>query len=476
MTYVDVVLDRPAATPFFTYALKPDQLPVIREGSLVEVPLGPRTEYGVVWQLRRRLPTRLAGKIRSLSRVLSPGSWAPAQTRRLALKLSRATGQSLGVCLFRLMLPAGKQRLPLIPDSRSVPGQLIHALGPRRERWIQYQALIKKAATAHRSTICIAPAPFHTALRNALAPEISTFVVTGQLAASRQREQVAQFLANPGSLLLGTRHVIGWPALNLGLLIVDDVTHQSHEDEQRPYAAASLIATLRQQVEGGHVILGSGVPSLQMARDELESRAALLPQVPWQERVTFSSAHSLAELSARDEDAVIIAPRHGKGGTLRCRDCGQIHRCESCGGELNVLGSALQCYDCRAEVPLPAACQHCGGHQLSTQGVGVEAIRAELCDSRSVVGTEQLIDTLGKVEVIYFAYADSPLLSPDLTRTIRYLSRIVEAAGLARRVIVQTHHPEHPLWRYLLARSAADRLPFLTERKERRLAPYASVL
>lgn len=477
MTYADVALDRPV-DQLFTYALKPEHLPTIQEGSLVEVPLGPRREYGIVWKLRRREPSGMTGKLRALSRVLSPGVWAPNQTRRLGRRLADETGQALGVCLFRLLPPAGKQHLFELPDSASTSGRTFHVLGPHAHRLTQYRALIERASLAQRSTILIAAQVVHDEIVRSLGATTPTFVVTGQLSAGKQREQLGQFLATPGAVLLGTRHVVGWPATRLGLLIVDDVIHQSHVDDQRPYADAALIATLRHRVEGGHLVLGSGVPSLQMARRELESRAALLPQVDWQRRLTFSSIRSIADLfdqvSEPPNRLVVIAPRQGQGGTIGCHDCHHILRCQTCGGELNALDRILQCYDCGQVQPMPTSCPACSGHQLRIGGIGVEAIRTELRDHKTQIGTEQLLDMLTPVATIVFAYADSPLLSPDPTRALRYLCRIVEATGLADRVIVQTHHPEHVLWRYLLARTASDRELFLAERRERQLSPYAT--
>lgn len=479
MLYATVVVNRPTDTAF-TYTVTPAQVLSLAVGSLVEVPLGPKAALGVVWRLSRRRPHEVTSKFKSLHRVLSDRVWAPPATRKLAEALAKHSGQSLGSCLFRILPPPGKRHIVGLADEPYQRGLRLHVLGPRSQRFAQYRSLIGRAHAAGRSTILVAPLAFHESLVTVLG-QAPLFRITGELAHTAQRSIFADFQHQPGSVLLSTRHVVGWPCPTLGQVIIDDVLHPSHADDQRPYLDSAMLAEIRQHMTGGHLVLGSGLPSPAMALAEINGIAQVLPRdTSWHRHAHLTSARSLSQLLASqppaDEPGLVIAPRHGLGGTLSCADCQAVARCSRCQGEVQAEPHGqIHCADCQQREPAPSVCQTCGGHQLVASGIGQDSLRRQLDPDAWQVETEQIVDETTTWPRIVFAYADSPLLSPSLDRVFRYLSRIVEAAGLTQHVTVQTNHPQHPLWRYLLARSTADYEPFLAERRRHGLTPFQTV-
>ncbi|MBI4185648.1 hypothetical protein HY524_01185 [Candidatus Berkelbacteria bacterium] len=491
MSYVTVALDEPV-TPL-TYRLTPATLLQAVPGAIVEVPFGRSAVHGIVLSQNRSVPAEIQSKIRPLIKTISAGPWVPPTTRSLAATLSAECGESLGTCLFRLLPPLGKRSLKrLRPPQSMAGGRRLLCVGSHTERLDVYRSLIRHALEARQQVIIVAPISRHQWLATHLAKishRITT--VTADLAPSQQRRVADDVATGLVDILIGTRHVVGWPAHALGLLIVDDPYHRAHVDDQRPYLDAATIATARSQVSGGHCLLGlrTLTPALM-----LRSERSLITPIATKAVNISPSFHTPSSQSAlvdsvcvtalqrsiaAGQRTVVVAPRHGWGGQLRCLDCGTVARCAHCHGELAVIDPShtLSCQNCGRHEHWPTLCSHCQGAQLRPSGIGTEAIRAwfnhhepTLLDKGLEIVTEGAFDEPSQYGTVLFPSADSPLTSPDLNRPIRYLGAIREALGSAQAVFIVTADPNQPWLRSLT--SAQNLHPLLDEREAHHLPPY----
>jgi primosomal protein N' (replication factor Y) len=193
---------------------------------------------------------------------------------------------------------------------------------------------------------------------------------------------------------------------------------------------------------------------------------------------------------------LVFRNRRGYAPVLQCHDCGWTAACRRCGQEgqgsamtVHAAGRRLQCHHCGARQPVPMACPGCASLALQPQGVGTErieellaarfpdmpvlridsastrrrdglaAVLARLGDAPGIlVGTQMLAkghDLPGLVLVCVVGI-DEGLFSADFRAPEKLAQLLVQVSGRAGRarrageVLLQTHHPEHPLLEVLV--------------------------
>nr|VFK27340.1 MAG: replication restart DNA helicase PriA [Candidatus Kentron sp. MB] len=173
----------------------------------------------------------------------------------------------------------------------------------------------------------------------------------------------------------------------------------------------------------------------------------------------------------------------------------------------------LRCHHCGAQYPITIRCPSCGGEELRALGIGVqrvaEALAAHFPKARIVrvdrdsvrrkgslekilsavaaeavdilVGTQMLAKGhhFPNVTLVGIVDADSGLFGADFRAGERMAQTMVQVAGRAGRgerpgqVLIQTHHPEHPLLQALVREGYHHfAQTALEERHEATLPPY----
>ena len=194
--------------------------------------------------------------------------------------------------------------------------------------------------------------------------------------------------------------------------------------------------------------------------------------------------------------ALVFRNRRGYAPVLQCHDCGWSAQCRRCGtperpSPLTVHGGGrrLQCHHCGARQTPPPACPDCAGLALQPQGAGTERIEEALAerfpdvpvlriDSAStrrkdglqqqlarlgdapgiLVGTQMLAKghDLPGLTLVAVVGVDEGLFSADFRAGEKLAQLLIQVSGRAGRaaragtVLLQTHHPEHPLLQTLI--------------------------
>lgn len=312
-------------------------------------------------------------------------------------------------------------------------------------------------------------------------------------------------------IVIGTRSAVFTPLARLGLIIVDEEHDGSFKQQDGFRYSARDVAVKRAQLAGCPVLLGSATPSLETllnaeqgryGHSRLQARTGHgeLPhlrtvdvrQQPLNAGVSAPLMAALYDCTTlRKEQALLFLNRRGYAPALLCHSCGWVAGCDHCDARLTVhlRQRQLRCHHCAARRALPPACPACGG-QLLTRGLGTEQIedylRSELAcpvhriDSDSMRGREaaQTLYELASagepcvllgtqmltkghhfpgVQLVGVIDADQLLYSADFRGEERLAQLLVQVSGRAGRerrggqVLVQTHHPEHPLLQALMA-------------------------
>lgn len=311
-------------------------------------------------------------------------------------------------------------------------------------------------------------------------------------------------------VLVGTRSAIFAPLCDPGLIVIDEEHDASYKQQDGVRYSARDLALVRGKHLGVPVLLGSATPSLESlahARDgryrhlRLRQRAggAQPPRVRVLDVRKRSlqaglSGELLTELGAclqRGEQALVFKNRRGYAPVLLCHDCGWSAQCRRCDAALTVHagGKRLICHHCGARQSAPPACPDCASLALQPQGAGTERIEEALAEhfpnatvlrvdrqsTRRRDGLERLLTQLGqrpgilvgtqmlakghdlpRLTLVAVVGVDEGLFSADFRASERLAQLLIQVAGRAGRaerageVLLQTHHPEHPLLRTLL--------------------------
>lgn len=346
----------------------------------------------------------------------------------------------------------------------------------------------------------------------------------GWLAAARGEARV----------ILGTRSAIFTPLPQAGLIIVDEEHDVSYKQQDGFRYSARDLAVVRARARGVPVLLSSATPSLEsLANAEagryttLRLRArpgrACAPSFRLLDLRRQRTADGLTEplvaaLRAcldRGEQALVFRNRRGYAPVLLCHDCGWHADCDRCARPLTLHRSPLHlaCHHCGATRRVPAHCPDCNSNALQPQGHGTERLEQALIDrfpsvpvvridrgtTRRRGALEALLDRLGpdqpgiyvgtqmlakghdlpNLTLVAILGVDEGLFSVDFRAAERLGQLVMQVAGRAGRaakpgeVLLQTHHPDHPLLQTLVHHDyAALAHELLVERREADLPPF----
>ncbi len=358
------------------------------------------------------------------------------------------------------------------------------------------------------------------AIQQAHSMKRSTIVLTGEIARASWLKQLLSrltdlqiTLAHPSSesgrwqrsqgqtpsVVVGTRSAIFSPLESIGLIWVEGEEDPALKEPQEPRYHAREVASLRAESERALVVLASAHPSLESRFDteaeihHVQQDVALQPRIelvdlrnePAGTLFSHKLLQAMHEALHNHAKILLFLNRKGYAGTLVCRDCGWVPRCDSCFVPLAYYREAgrLACRYCGKTDRLPDLCPLCRMPRLSPVGDGTERVEAEVRrifpqtnvarldgdtlrhsasahalweGARSgtwdvLIGTQALFrrEPLPHYGLVGILHADSGLHVSEFRAAERTYHLLVDAANLAcpastgGRVIVQTRLPTH---------------------------------
>ena len=327
------------------------------------------------------------------------------------------------------------------------------------------------------------------------------------------------------------------PLPALGLIVVDEEHDPSYKQQDGLRYSARDIAIVRAQRANCPIVLGSATPSLETLANvrrgryqhaQLRQRAIArsMPAIHCIDvrGLTLKAGLSDRLISAmdehlhRNEQIILFLNRRGYSPLLICRNCGEPRRCDHCDAFLvfHKTTASTRCHHCDRQWPLTYAPRCCQNPDLQLLGQGTERLEecvseifpdARICridrdairrkdalhgiltrianrEVDIVIGTQIVakgLDFAG-VTLVGIVDADSRLYSVDFRAEERLAQLLLQVAGragraeLPGRVLVQTHHPEHPVLGRIIAEGYdAYAAVALREREEIGLPPYRAM-
>ena len=333
-------------------------------------------------------------------------------------------------------------------------------------------------------------------------------------------------------IIIGTRSAASVPLPRLGLIVVDEEHDSSYKQQDGLRYSARDLAVIRGSRHNCPVILGSATPSLESYQNAAEGRysKAVLTHRANQHStpgiqfidpgkslqnngLTHSALEALESTLKSDEQAIVFINRRGYAPQVRCRQCSSVILCPKCDQPLTLHRNPrrLCCHHCDYSRTPDNRCGQCGSHQLEQLGQGTEKVEETLADifgdstiiriDRDTMGSaKRLQDSLmtlqsGKpcivvgtqmiakghhfenVTRVVVVDADSGLFSADFRATEKLLQLLIQVSGRAGRgkkkgnVLIQTHYPDHPLFKHLTETCYDSAANFLLETRRLALMP-----
>jgi primosomal protein N' (replication factor Y) len=285
------------------------------------------------------------------------------------------------------------------------------------------------------------------------------------------------------------------------------------------------------------VVLGSATPSLESLYNVQQNRYQLLrlPQraghalaprmhlldlrgQPMRDLLSATLQEAMEAHLKRGGQVLLFLNRRGFAPVLLCHACGWVSECRHCDARMTLHQhrGELRCHHCGSQRRIDAFCPACGSSELLAIGEGTERIEQALLErfpahpvlriDRDTTRRKGELETAlaaaqaGKASILLGTQmlakghhfpgvtlaaildADQGLFSSDFRASERMAQLIIQVAGRAGRsdrpgeVLIQTHHPDHPLLLQLVDQgypSFAEAA--LEERRETQLPPYASM-
>jgi primosomal protein N' (replication factor Y) len=317
------------------------------------------------------------------------------------------------------------------------------------------------------------------------------------------------------SVVVGARSALFLSYADLGLIVVDEEHDPAYKQEDGVHYHARDMAVVRGHIAKIPVVLSSATPSVETevnARRGRYQRLALperfggqrLPSVEAIDlraapppRGRFISPLLAGEVKTaleRREQALLFLNRRGYAPLTLCRACGFRFSCPNCDAWLvdHRFRKQLVCHHCGFAMPQPPACPKCAAaDSFVACGPGVERleeeVRALFPEARVLVLSSDLVATVERMREEFAEIAaghfdivigtqlvakghNFPMLNlvgvvdADLglsngdpraaERTVQLLHQVIGRAGRDAgigRGFLQTHQPDHPVMRALIA-------------------------
>jgi primosomal protein N' (replication factor Y) len=316
-------------------------------------------------------------------------------------------------------------------------------------------------------------------------------------------------------VVVGARSALFLPYADLGLIIVDEEHDQAYKQDEGAHYHARDMAVVRAHIAKIPIVLASATPSVESevnARKGRYQRVALpsrfggqhMPHIeaidmrrappPRGRFISPVLAEQIRYAIERREQALLFLNRRGYAPLTLCRACGHRFACTICDAWLvdHRFRQRLVCHHCGFSRPRPNICPHCAAEEsLVAVGPGVERLQEEAAsifpEARTMVLSSDLVISIetmrselneiaeGRVDIIIGTQlvakghnfprlnlvgvvdADLGLSNGDpraAERTFQLLNQVVGRAGRDQgRGIgyLQTHQPEHPVIKALIA-------------------------
>ena len=374
-----------------------------------------------------------------------------------------------------------------------------------------YLQLIERKLKENKSSIMLVPeislTPQTVDRFIARFGEEQIAVLHSKLSIGERYDQWNKIKEGKAKIIIGARSAIFAPAVNLGLIIIDEEHDESYQSEMSPRYDAREVAEYLAKSNNIPLLLGSATPDMksyykaqngEMTLLTLTKRAnnANLPAVKVvdlrQELANGNKSMISEPLKEEIEknlltktQTILFLNRRGFSTFIMCRDCGYTVKCKRCNITMTYHKNEnkLKCHYCGYEENVVTTCPECHSQNIKYFGAGTQRLEDEVHNLFPEATTIRMdVDTVSKknsheeildkfrnenidiligtqmvvkghhfpnVTLVGVVAADSSLNFGDYRANERTFQTLTQVAGRAGRgeyegrVIIQTYNPDN---------------------------------
>lgn len=328
--------------------------------------------------------------------------------------------------------------------------------------------------------------------------------IHSRMSQNEKWDQIERAKRGDVKIIIGPRSAIFTPFKKLGLIIVDEEHETSYKSSNAPRYHAVDVAIKRGELSNATVILGTATPSVETFFNAkngtyhlltLTKRALsrTLPEVSITDlrdelkrgnRSIFGKElfYSIKDCLKRNEQCMLFLNRRGIMGTVLCRSCGHVIKCDHCDVPMTLhYDKLLHCHYCASTKNNPTSCEDCHSTLIGTMRAGTEYVEKEVKkifpeakilrmdrdtvtkkgdyekilsafhnrEADILIGTQMIVKghDFSNVTLMGILAADLSLNVSNFRASERTFDLLVQAAGRSGRgekkgkVIIQTYNP-----------------------------------
>ena len=288
-------------------------------------------------------------------------------------------------------------------DSRKACGSLLYGVTGSGKTSV-YIHLISYVLQQNRTVILLVP---EIALTPQMLETFSSYfgdqiaVMHSSLTSAERYDEWKRVRSGQARLVIGTRSAIFAPALDIGLIIIDEEHEESYKSDNSPRYHARDVAKYRCAEHSALLVLGSATPDICTRYDADSGKLSLftlfnrfnrlaLPDVKiidMKQELRNGNGSSISSFLQYEleknivsgEQSILFLNRRGTAKLITCVDCGYVYSCPNCSVNLTYHASngKLLCHTCGYSRKPTDRCPDCGG-ELKYTGDGTERVEQQI--------------------------------------------------------------------------------------------------
>jgi len=477
----------------FDYSIPPELLPMIKVGILVEIPFHGRKIEGIIVNIKR---SSNIFKLKEILKIIDSSPVVDNVHIKLAEWISDYYLSPLGKTLFENIVPPAKRTIKKGGDyhvrylSKSAGADnnrqffskkylkkyLLTADFPTRLKY--YLVAIKRTISQNKAVIILIPdlsfIPYFTKyIKNPIG------ILHAGMTKTQRWLEWDKIRRGEVNIVIGSQSALFAPAVNLGLIIIDQEENETYKNDRSPRFHAVGVAQKLSDLTDANLILGSLVPKIETYYQATQGKFRILRKAIIQKSnisiVDMNSEKYVISNTLEKEientllnktRTLLVLNRKGEGTKFSCADCGWMAMCEKCGLPLVPQKTDNVCFRCEKTYLQPASCPKCRSIKLRPMGLGTIRLKKfinDLFPKAKVIQVEKDIDgrlmrsdwdiaittTYGlkfgwsKIRLVGIIDADQGLNFPDFNSPQKSFQTLFKFLRIGERGIVQTHLPEN---------------------------------
>ena len=246
-------------------------------------------------------------------------------------------------------------------------------------------------------------------------------VLHSKLSIGERYDQWNKIKSGKAKIIIGARSAIFAPAIDLGIIIIDEEHDESYQSEMTPRYDAKEIAEYISKEKNIPLVLGSATPDMKTFYKAKNGKIQLLTLT---KRANNSTLPAVQIVDLREELAsgnksmisqklydeidknvkmkkqtILFLNRRGFSTFLMCRDCGHTIKCPRCDITLTYHKNEnkLKCHYCGYEQNVIDECPKCNSKNIKYFGAGTQKLEEEMKEMFPTATTIRMdVDTVSK--------------------------------------------------------------------------------